>query len=226
MRATRGDGMKKKVLGYDPNFKFSEDQREALWRIIRQKFGPKKAILLTDSLEFICKIQSWREKRDEKVHRSMLTVMLRNLKQTEKHLEMLGGYDENKEPSFVAINPGPLRGIMDITAFKGITISSNPKNFDINFSSRNLSVKILPSLNNLIENLEYALKHQPAKPGAPKGSLPFFIRLVADDYQAKLGEKPKNGGLFLKLIQRLLFVLKLPSDNPRRAVREALKNLN
>ena len=32
----------KKDLGYDPKFKFSEGEREALWRIIRQKFGPKK----------------------------------------------------------------------------------------------------------------------------------------------------------------------------------------
>ena len=90
----------------------------------------------------------------------MLATMLRDFRQTQGYLEALGANNQNDEPHFVTILPDPLQTIMDITAYKGITISSNPKSFDVNFSSRILAAKIFPLLNELTRKLEYASKLQ------------------------------------------------------------------
>jgi len=207
----------KKISGYDAGFKFSKDQRESLWGIVRQKFGPKKATLLINELELSCRWTSWRESKDQRTHRETLRAMLKTFQHAEKYITKLGTYSP--------VLPAN-QSMREIVGYKSIPISPNPRNLDINFFSRTLAKEISPSLKGLIQVLEDALKLQSPKIGRTRNSPSPFIRQIAEDYLDILGERPKNGGLFLRLVQELLLFAKLPSQNPRRAVREALKSLN
>lgn len=211
----------KEILGYDPNFKFSANDKDFLWRTIRRRFGPQKATLLMGWLEIECRAASYLKKRiDLKSHREMLSAILRNFNQTKIYLDMMEkqGTDEYQR-SFHPAKPGAIKKSLLV----GI---SGPKIASINYDSKLLAEKALQSLNRLIETLEYALELQPAKAGRPGRSPSSFIKVIAEDYKEILGEKPKNGGVFLKVVRELLSMLKLPCQDPRRAIREALKGFN
>jgi hypothetical protein len=208
---------------WDPNFKFSEEDRETLWGIARKKFGPKKATvfvnwLLNDSQMLI----PFKKPKGKRSHYEELQAMLINFRKTEKYLEIIRPFNGN----WTAILPGTFKEMVENVAFKGISFSSGPEIAQLNFWSKKFAAETLPSLRNLIKTLEDVLKVQPLIGGRPKSHLPSFIRVVAQDYEEILGERPKNGGIFLKIIQELFSILELPSENPRRAIREALKIRN
>ena len=211
----------KKVLGYDPNFNFSEDQRKALWHIIKSKFDPKKASLLTDWLEIHCRTAGYlKSKTSKNSHRKMLSAILMNFQQTKIYLDMIEKIATDEyEKAFNPVQPK----MVEKSFHAGI---SGPKTFSINYDSKLLAEEALRPLNRLIQNMEYALKVQPARAGTTRRSPSRFIKIIAQEYEEILGEKPKNGGVFLRVVRQLLSVLDLPSQNPRRAIAEALKNLS
>lgn len=181
----------KKLLPIDLNFKFSDEERNDLWHILRNtKFRRKDVTIFIDQLEDECRFNFLTSRL--KADRKMVSAMIGTFKQANIYFEIL------------------------------MTMSAEV--FFPDFFLRSESKDGLKLLTRVIKALEGAMPMPIAN--RPKGKLPAFIRKIAQDYKKVFDEKPKNGGVFLKMIRQLLYILELPSKNPRNAIREALKDLN
>ncbi len=211
------------LSGFDIGFKFSEDQRETLWAIVKKRFGPQKASRFTDLLEFNSKWTGWREQRDPKAHREMLNAMIRNFNQTKIYLEMLQ-HQNKKRQSFLSVPLTTYAEMIEFSAF-GVPIGSDQTVFEINVSAWKYAAEILPSIRKLVGILKRALQLQESRGGRPRNPVASFISIVAEDYERIFGEKARNSGVFLRVIKELLLILGLPAKDPGRMIERALKQI-
>jgi hypothetical protein len=182
----------KNLLPIDPNFKFSEEERNDLWHILwtPRKFRREDVMHFIDRLEEHCAFNFLRPIRRIKDDRAMVSAMIKTFKQAKTYFEILIPMSEQ------VFSPN---NILRAPAKDGLVL-----------------------LTRVIKILENAMPRPISH--RPKAKLPAFIKRIGQDYERILDEKPKNGGVFLKVIRELLGILGLPRQDPRRAVRQALKD--
>ena len=196
--------MKKEVF----NFKFEEYDRQILWGHFKKQFGHEKATDFVDWLEVRCSMFVFlRDQGDRKAHRVKLQEIIDNFKQSQKYLKQIGD----------SFDSFPQRTIDDTSGMKAFKIMDS-RNFNQLYRG-----DAYHSLQKMIELLEKDLNEQPLR-GKLKGKTVSFIKLLADDYEKILKEKPTvgSGGHFFKFIQKLFFILNLPFTKPTNAIKQAL----
>jgi hypothetical protein len=191
------------------DFRFSDEDRKLLYDHIRGRFGPKKATGFVDWLQVRCSTFVFlNSKGDRKANSLRLETMINNFKLSQKYLNEIG----------ISFDPYPQRTFADTRGAKPFSIK------DLHYFLNESRKEVFCSLQKVIDILETALTKQPLR--APlKGKTSSFIQCIAEDYETILKEKPtiRKGNHFFQFIQILFLTLKLPSKNPIRAIKEALK---
>jgi hypothetical protein len=190
------------------DFKFSCEDREQLWNHIRERFGPKKATVFVDWLQVRCSTFVFlNTKIDRTTHHQKLKKIIDHLKLSQRYLDQIG----------LSFDPFPQRTFADTEGQRAGKI------MDTTYFINEYRDQAFDSLQKIIEILENALKEQPLQ-ARLKGVTSTFVQCIADDYEkilkVRATSSPKDH--FFQLIQLLFSALKLPSEYPIRAIKEAL----
>ena len=85
--------------------------------------------------------------------------------------------------------------------------------------------EVIGPLQKFIETLERHHRAEKKKHGRPSADADAFIKMLADIYAEHIGDPSAyEDGPFYALVQAILEIIKLPSKDPSRAIREALSH--
>jgi hypothetical protein len=201
----------KKVIWVMREWRFTEQEKDRIREILKHEDPIDSIEHFISHLEFFCDGKKWLQKNPPKADlRYTRERILSDCKATLDHLKQIG------------------RGKVALwthDTLKDYGAGQETRVTDYLLEEHRIALKAIGPLQKFIETLENHHRAEGKKRGRPSADADAFITKLAEIYAEHIG-KPSSyeDGPFFALVQTILEILKLPCEDPSRAIREALSH--